>query len=323
MIRLLRSILKWGNRRDDSFEEAVKKAVERAVDGTDPWFRSVPGYRKRLEPSVIRAIGHVASLVDSLPPAVPISPAHYEDDPLLRAFFISREEMAAFFRSDWSLGEFLRGAEAGIGSATALLFMERKESTGFGAELSGDVIVRDVPQVTVIFESHRLIEPARDEKETRMKLKKRAFDYLVRVALQRITAARGERKELERQAALLQAKIDMLRRCGLDFDGPCPQSGEDVGLLEKRLEQVDAQLLELGGGDMLETYLDMMIDVLGRPEEFLRGGRETLILDSMRIRRRRLDANSIVLTLNTLENADGRRFALQMITIPVGEISGK
>ncbi len=320
MLKLLQSIFGSEEGARAYPESVIAKAIERAVDGTDHWIRSVPGYRKRLRPSVVRAVDHVVSLVNALPPAVPVSPARYADDPLLKAFFISRAEMHNVLRNDRSLAEFLRGPGPGAERLTALLVMEKKECRAFGFEMCGDMVMRDVPQVTVCFESHRLIDPAGDEGETRLRLKKRAFDYLIRIALQRITAAKGERKDLERQSALLQAKLDMLRRGGWGFDGAGPAPGEDIGLLEERLEQVEAQLSDLGGGGMLESYLDMVAEVLGKPEEHISVGMETVILDSMRIRRERADVNAAELTLYTLGGVEGGGYALQLVAIPVEEI---
>lgn len=322
MLKLLQSIFGFEESKGAYPESVITKAVERAVDGTDPWLRSIPGYQKRLKPSVVRAIDHVVSMVDALPPAVQINPARYTDDRLLKAFFISQAEMRNVLRNDWSLRESLRGPCAGARRITALLFMEKKEVRSYGAEMSGDVVMRDVPQVTLCFESHRLMDPAGDEEETRRRLKKRAFDYLVRMALQRIASAKGERKELERQSALFQSKLEMLRRGGWGFDGAGPDMGEDMGQLEERLGQVETQMLELGSSGMLESYLDMVADVLGRPEEYLHGGRETVILDSMKIRRERADVNTVELTLFTLGNAEGRGYVVQLVTIPAEEISG-
>lgn len=320
MLRLLQSIFGSGDTPGAYPESLIRDAIERAVDGTDPWLRSVSGYQKRLRPAVTKAVDYVVSMVDGLPQAEAVSPARYADDPLLKTFFISAAEMRNVLRNDWSLREFLRGSKACAERITALLFMEKQESRAFGCEMSGDVVVRDVPRVTLCFESHRLMDPACDEGETRRRLKKRAFDYLVRIALQRITAAKGERKELERQSALLQSKLEMLRRGGWGFDGAVPAPGEDLGVLEERLGQVEAQLLELENGGMLESYLDMLIEVLERPGEFLRGGRETVILDSLRVRRERADVNCVKLTLYTLVVAEGRSFAVQLISLPVAEL---
>lgn len=107
MLRLLQSI--FGNERQGSYPEPLfREAIERAVDGTDPWLRGVSGYRKKLRPAVIRAIDHVVALVEALPPPVPMSLARYTDDRLLKSIFISAGDMKQVVAGDRSLAEFKR-----------------------------------------------------------------------------------------------------------------------------------------------------------------------------------------------------------------------
>ena len=49
---------------------------------------------------------------------------------------------------------------------------------------------------------------------------------------------------------------------------------------------IEAQLQEFGGDDrMFETYLEVVADVLGQPEEYLRAESETIFVDRMGIKR--------------------------------------
>jgi hypothetical protein len=321
MLRLLQSIFGNGNTKDGYPEAIVRNAIERTVDGTDPWLRAVTGYRKKLRPAVLRAMDYVLALVDELPPPVLMGIESYREDPLVKAFFISAEEMREIFGKDRSMTDFLRGPEAGAPMVTALLFMEKKENRIFGAEMADDRVMRDVPQVTVTFESHRLMDPAGNEGETRRRLKKRALDYLIRIALQRISAAKSERKDLERRNALLQAKLDVLRRGGWGFNEDTSSLDEDIAGLEENLRQIESQLSALGSDDrMLASYLDIIIDVLGHPEAHLIGGKETLIVDCMRIRREQASSNAPELALTTLCDSAGRCRVAQLISLPVEEL---
>ncbi len=49
MLRLLQSIFGLGDTTGGYPEDMVRKAIERAVDGTDPWLRAISGYRKKAE----------------------------------------------------------------------------------------------------------------------------------------------------------------------------------------------------------------------------------------------------------------------------------
>ena len=49
-------------------EGFIDAAIERAVDGTDPRLRALPGYKNQLRPPVTHAIDHVVALVEGIPP---------------------------------------------------------------------------------------------------------------------------------------------------------------------------------------------------------------------------------------------------------------
>ena len=185
-----------------------------------------------------------------------------------------------------------------------------------GAELSGDVVLRDVPQLAVSFEAHRLMDVTAEEDETRYQLKRRAYDHLLRIALGRITDIKTRRGNLERHRALLGSKLSLLQRGGWGFD---QLSGEriEVGAVEKELAGIEAQLLEIGKDDkMLEVYLGVVADVLGRAEEHLWLGKETLIVDRMGIKRKEPSPEARELSLDVLGDAEGRKLVVSLVRVP-------
>lgn len=299
-------------------ESLVKAAIERAVDGTDPWLHSVSGYKKKLRPAVIRAIDYVIEMVDALPPPTVVNLDRRGDDPLLRSFFISLEEMRKVFLKDSNLAGYLRSVAAPPEKIIALLAMEMNEKVVFGAEMSGDVVERDMPRMTVNFEGHRVIDPTGDQIESRRLLKRRAYDHLLSLALRRITMLKTEHKDLERRHALLQSKLNILRRGGWGFE---EGGSADIPDLEGQIGMIETQLHEIGGDDrILDAYLDIVVDVLGRPGEHLWGKKETLILDSMGIRRNELECNASELTLYELFNSEGRRMVVVLVELDGAEI---
>jgi hypothetical protein len=322
MLRLLQSL--FGGAKVGNYPESlVKEAIERAVDGTDPWLRGVSGYRKKLRPSVVKAIDHVVALVDALPPATPVSLDSYSNEPLLQTCFMTRAEMQKVFGRDRDLAAYLKGAGSAVPQVVALLAMEKQESVTLGAELSGEIIIRDVPQATVTFEFRRLLDPAATEAETRRNLMRRAFDHLLSLALRRISAVKTERETLERHRSLLQSKLDLLQRAGWGFDDKGPGERLDIPALEGNLSQIEGHLLELGGDDrMLEVYLDIVSDVLGRPEEHLWSKREIIIVDRMGIRRTETAPDAPELTLDEFCNAEGRSLVMSLIALSGDELRG-
>jgi hypothetical protein len=263
----------------------------------------------------------VVALVDALPPPLPVSLRGYGEDKKLKAFFISTVDMKKITREDRNLGEFLKGLQGAASQVIALLAMEKQEKMILGAELSGDIVIRDVPQVAISFEAHRLIDPAGNEKETRRHLKLRAFDHLLSLALKRLTIVKSERKDLERRRELLQAKLNLLERWGWGFDVPGSGIILDVDEVEKLLGQIEAQLLELGGNDhMLEKYLEIVADVLGRPEDYLWATNEKIFINRMGIKRGEAAIDTSELTFYEFRNSEGQCLAMMLVTFQAEDL---
>lgn len=317
MLRFLQSLFRRGTKAGAVPESLVKKAIERAVDGTDPWIRAVSGYKKKLRPAVLHAIDHVVSLVDGTGPLLSLDLNNFDHDPNLRTYFSSASDLTDFLQREPSLAELRGGRGSAPHGATALLVMEKHERLSLGAEICGDVVLRDVPQVTVSFEAHRLMDLNSDEEETRYQLKRRAYDHLLRIALGRITELKAKRGNLEKHRTLLSSKLSLLQRGGFGFN---PRAGAetDVATVEKRLAEIEAQILAIGKDDkMLEVYLGVVVNVLGRAEEHLWVTRETLIVDRMGIKRKDSGPEAREVTFDVLCDADGRRLVSTLVTIPL------
>jgi len=297
-------------------ESLVKAAIERAADGTDSWIRAVPGYKRKLRPAIVRAIDYVVALVDGMAPAIIMTPGRYGSDPYLHTFFISSTDMQKILDSDRNLTDFQRRQAKSLPQVFALLVMEKHEKIFPGAELSGNIVLRDVPQIAVSYEAHRLIDPEATEDETRRQLKRRAFDHLLNLALRRIIIVKTERDNLERHRTLLQSKLNLLQRGGWGFDKTAANEHLDVAGAEESLARIEAQLMELGGDDRaLELYLDIVIDVMGRPEAHLWARKETLILDRMGIKRSEAADNVQKMTLDLICDSENRSLVVSLVAI--------
>lgn len=316
MLRLFQSLFGGDTTAGNYPESLVREAIERAVDGTDPWIRAVSGYKKKLRPAVLRAIDYVVALVDGLEPPLELNVENYDGDLRLRRFFISSDELRNFIAADRNLAEFRKGPQGASPHVVALLAMEKQERGIIGVALSGDVVMRDVPQTTVSFEGHRLMDPSESEAETRRLLKRRAFDHLLSLALGRIATIKSERTNLERYRTLLQSKLNLLQRGGWGFDAADPAENMDEAKTEEMLGRIETQLMEVGGDDRaLEAYLDIVADVLSRPEEHLWSTRTTLIVDRLGIKRSEPADDAPELTLDELCNAEGQRLIVSLVTL--------
>lgn len=265
----------------------------------------------------MHAIGHVVALVDGLAPPVSLAPDGYHDNPLLRTFFISGREVRVLVESDRNLADFLREQTEPLPCVTALLALEKHQKMIMGAELSGAVVLRDVPQIAVSFEDCHLIDPSASELQTRRQLKRRAYDHLLGLALKCIAHVKSERDGLERHRSLLQSKLNLLQRGGWGFDASPAEERLDIAGLEEMLGGIDKQLLQLGGDDnMLEVYLEVVVDVLSRAEEHLWYRKESLIVDRMGIKRSVVTSETPEVTLETISNDLGRSLVVSLVCIP-------
>jgi len=322
MFDLFHSIF-GGNRGAERYPESLlKAAIERAVDGTDPWLRGISGYRRKLRPAVLQAIDHVVGMVDHMECPLELSKANYLVDPLLRLFFISADQLDKLLRTDPALNEFRRDPGQSDQPAWALLAMECEQRGIFGVGLQGDMLVRDVAQVTVGMTNHRLLDPTLTLSETSRLLKRRAFDHLLTLALAQIIANQDIRENLLNYRTLLQSKLDFLQRGDWGFSDPGLEVPLPVAELQGKLDEIEAQLLEFGGDDhYLEKNLEILVGVLAGARQQLWGEPRTLIVDRMGIKQTEASDDAPALHLTELHNAAGRRVIIRLVEIPATAIS--
>lgn len=320
MFELLKSIFGGDEKRGGYPEALVAEAIERAVDGTDPRLRALPGYRKRLRDPVLRAVDHVVDMVDSLPPPLSVAQEAYGDSALLRALFSSPRQMFEVFGSDAVLAAFRKAAPSTTVPVTALLLVEREEKQVLGMEMAGERVQRDVAQVAVDFRGPRLVGPAGTENETRRQLKCRAFDHLLSLALTRISDVGDRKAGLDRQRALLRARLGALGQAGWGFEGTAGESG-DPGTLQRELESVDGQLAALGGaGNILQGHMEIVADVLTNAATQFWVENTELWLDRMNIRRQAGDGSGRSIRLQEIHNVRGRRLVARLLSIALHDV---
>lgn len=317
MLRIFHSIFGGGDEAEHYPEKLVEAAIERAVDGTDPWLRGLSGYRRKLRPAVLHAIDHVVSLVNRLEAPLELSRKNYGSDPLLRLFFISTGQLDTLLHTDPALTGFRHDSARTDQAAWALLAMECEQRRAFGVDLQGDTLVRDVAQVTVGMANHRLLDPMPDLPDTLRALKRRAFDHLLSLALARIVAVDQVREDLLNRRTLLQAKHDMLEGSGWGFSDPTHKAPPQLDEVHRLLDEVEVKLDESGGDDRyIEKHLEILTDVLANAKQQLWDEPLPLIVDRMGIRRSAASDDAPELHLTELHNAAGRRLIVRLVKIP-------
>lgn len=314
MLRFLGSLFSSPIARTEGPDKAlVEAAIERAVAGTDQRIRAVGQYRKRLYEPVEQAIIHVISLVDALPPPVEISPQLFSGDPRLRAFFVSASHMREVFKGFKTIRDYLTDLTGPAPDKIyGLLSMVMEERNVLGVELVGDTLRRDVMQVTVNFSNHRYLGPGSNELDTRRELKKRAFDFLIEKALERITDERSKRKELGRQQHLLKQKLRTMKAGNWGLDAmltDLEQPHPDVAALESKIEAIDRELGQFYTDNLaFEESLACVVDTLSHPAARLASREFSLHLDAMGIKVPDLSAKPAKeIVLNEIFSGTGER----------------
>ena len=320
MLKLFQSIFGGGEARGEYPESLIEAAIERAVDGTDPRLRHLPRYQKLLRASVIHAMDHVIALVDDLPAPQPADRTDYDGDLRLRTLFTSAKRMSELFANDMAMRKYRAGSSEGGGKVTALLLAERIEKHVMGMELNGEMLRRDVAQTVMDFRGHRLVDPAVSEDETRRQLKRRAFDHLLSLALQRIAEVESERAGLGHQRALLQRKLAALQQGGWGFDA-MDTAPPQPAALQAELAETERQLAAIGAAEnTLHAHLDITANLLMEAERQLWGEALELRLDRMNVQREAQDAEARLIGLQELHNARDRRMVTLLIVLNPDEL---
>lgn len=314
MLKIFKSILGHFFTKARYPRPVVKAIIEHTVDRTDPWIRAVNGYKRKLRPAVIRTLNYVGALVDEVPLPIALDRKRYANDPSLRTYFISSDDMQKITDSDKDLRDFLTAHD--VPTVYALMVIAKQERAVLGVELSGDVLMREVSQLTVSFESHQFRDPSQDEDQLRVRLKQRALDHLLGLALKRITVMKTERRSLEQYRTLLRSKLSLLKRSGSGFTIANTEERSTAADVEKMLDEINTGLLELGGDKSLETYLDIVIDVLSNPEKHLWSRKEKLIVDRRWIKRSVATDDFPEVTLNMICDSDGAEAVMTLVSLP-------
>jgi len=290
MLHFLSSLFKPSGGEAGALDKAlIEAATERAIEGTDPRLRALGNYRKRLREPVEQAARHIIALVDDLPAAVELSRAGYGADPRLRAFFVSAEHLQEVIGGMKTVKDFLQGISAPLpDSIFGLLTLAWKERTVLGTQQHGEILRRDVKRQAVSFFDHRFVSTAASEADSRWEMKKRGYDYLLKVALEKILATRGKRQDLKREQQLLNRKLEAMKagNWGLEsmFSHDEAQA-KDPTELEAQIEAVEMELLEIGSdSESLQRSLEELAQVLEQPTHWLARRELSMRLNYMGVR---------------------------------------
>lgn len=189
---ILEKLVAFCSVRSKTAREAyVIHVVEQVVDSIDPRMRGIARYAWKIRPAVVRMLDYAGEACSVVPGPIEFSRHAWSNDPCVRALFATATELQAAFSRTPDIAEYFKSPVPT--HAYAVLGMQKTEKTTFGAEMYGEIIRRDVPQISVSFGDHRISDPAPDEQELRARIRERALNELIAQALFKVGELSNER----------------------------------------------------------------------------------------------------------------------------------
>jgi hypothetical protein len=274
MRRILEKLGIMGRSSGELSNAKTREAVEHLVESTEPRIRLVPGYRKKLQPLVAAALSHIDTLVEQIPGPLDMSRAAFVNDPYVKAYFVSPDDLQQIFNDSGELKEFFDDLNHGeTEGAYALLCANRNEKTVLGVTLNGNDVRRDVLQTMISFHGHKILSPAVSEKEVRRGIKQCIFDGLITYALRHILDLKYLRRDLEDNRRILQSRLRARRASGGGLSALLAgDEGQDADRddIEDQLSRTEETLKKMPESqDLLSFYLQEIMEILASPEDFI------------------------------------------------------
>jgi hypothetical protein len=308
-------------------DDLVKRAIERVIDGTDPRLRLVSGYRKTLQDAVVCAVEHTIRLIEALPEPIELSPQQFGVNELVRGLFVSPNHLEDVLLQSRTLKDYqLNRSGPEPDTVHALLVLVRLERNVLGMKLEGEMLRRDVAQVSINFTNHRLIAPRDTEQESRREQKKRVFDYFIEMALRDIVKTRTGQEESRRQRDILLRKLRTLQNTNWSIEAALNREAEksfDPQQVETEITELEHRLKTIASPTVtLDHYLDIISRSLKSAPEQLTRESITLKMDHMKIQAENEDDSSTIMTLHLEEfsSTDHRKAIALPVYIPFASI---
>ena len=307
-------ILDWmrgaKGRADREREARTAETLERIVNLTNPRLRFARRYRARLTPAVETAMEYAHTVVGSIPAAREATAEAWQADGCIRAFFATADDIPRVFsRSPDARASF--DANPGADEICAVLSMQLVECRILGIALEGGMLRRDVPQTTLSFDDYRVRICGRSEEDLRQEIERRIVDQLAITGLATAAGAQARRDVLERENALLRARLRLLRTRGdglAALMGKQESDASQLAHLHAELAMNEANLRSIASGaEALDYQLERVREALEHPRQHL----------FVTARRVRLDRMNVLLDDDS--PTPGETLDLQIARIPMPE----
>ncbi len=323
MLRLFQSIFGTVEKSSSNYDDQLlERAIERVVDGTDPRLRALSGYRRRLRPGVIEALDYTFELVDSLSEPVLLSRDRFSKDDRIRSFFVSPDHIDDYLSRNRSLQVYL-DKRTGLDPENlfALQAISRVEKKVLGMEMTGDILRRDVSQISVSFTNPRLSAFGDDEAATLFEIKKDVFDYFIQIALKNLVATRHKRQPSSNKPDIHADKLRTLQSANWGMESVLSGAEErrvDTNRAERDISKIESEFAHRQAAPpTLDQYLETVADSMAEVRKLLWREAVTIRTDRMGIKvTKEENEAAITLDLNEYCSAEGHRVVALPVCIP-------
>ena len=307
----------------------VNAAIDHLVDGIDPNMRFVIGYNKKLTEAVKTALDYIDRLVEEIPGPVEFNKKAFGANPLVNAFFATTSDIQKTFSQSEALRAFFEDSmNVNVDEGFALMCAEKKEHSGFGMELEGDFIKKDVPQVSVNFFAHKILVPATTEKVVRSSLKQCIFDALISNTFEHVMAKHVREGGSEEYRKMLDRSYKANQAWGQELTDLLLSIRADVmtrnGSTRKVTNNKHGMESSSGYIETPDDHLEQVKNILAHPETMIRLNHITLNLTRMGVK---VDDNSTrsasKIELTELEINDVWRRIFVIVKYPRNEMLAK
>jgi len=265
----------YQGRQDDA------QVIDYVVETVEPKMKHVRGYRQILREPLDLCLQHCKSMIPQIPGPICLERSNYYADPLISAAFVGSEKIE----------DLLADPEARIAQqeqATAdcvcfaLLSMTRTETTTFGPQRQGEMIISDAAMRAVTFTDHKIVSLATTLEASRNKLEQLSLEIIVEAIARELVAQRSHLTDLRQQSRSLQAMSRMFGGGGRSRSaiGQSLEEQEKLAKVQHLLKENESELVAVREKtETPEDWLKILAANLAAPEFFLRVQPVSLRLD--------------------------------------------
>jgi hypothetical protein len=265
---------KWYQDRQDDAQ-----VIDYVVETVEPKIKDVRGYRQSLRQPLELCLQYCKTMITQIPGPIHLKPPNYYADPLINAAFVGSEKIE----------DLLASPEARIpeqdpaGSACfALLSMTRKETTTFGPQRQGEMIISDAAMRAVTFTDHKIVGLAATLEASRIKLEQLSLEVIVEAIARDLAAQRSHLSDLRQQSQSLHAMSRMFGGSGQNRSalGQSLEEQEKLVKVQHLMEENENELAAVR--ERTETpkdWLEILAGNLAAPEKILHMQPVSLRLD--------------------------------------------